>query len=109
MLMVPVGPDDFRDMKRYSDARAVPGVIVYRFSGTLLFFNCGLFRKRVEELVETFAEPLHGFILDASAIFEVDFVACEALSEFHEKLHKRGIRLVIANLRDDVQDRLMSG
>ena len=104
-----VGPDDFRDMKRYSDARAVPGVVVYRFSGPLLFFNCGLFRKRVEELVETFAEPLHGFILDASAIFEVDFVACEALSEFHEKLHKRGIRLVIANLRDDVQDRLMSG
>ncbi|MBI5592881.1 MAG: SulP family inorganic anion transporter [Deltaproteobacteria bacterium] len=104
-----VGPDDFRDVKRCPDARAIPGVVVYRFSGPLLFFNCGMFRKRIEEVVERSVEPLHGFILDASAIFEVDYVACEVLSEFHGKLHAHGTRLMIANLREDVQDRLVRG
>jgi sulfate permease, SulP family len=103
------GPEEFHDVKRYPEAKPIPGVVVYRFSGPLFFANCGLFRGRVEQLIETSSEPLHGFVLDASAIFEVDFAACEVLSEFHQNLRDRGIRLVIANLRDKVRDRLFRG
>jgi hypothetical protein len=39
-------------------------------------------------------EPLHGFILDAAAIFGVDLTACEVLAEFCEKLRSLSIRLV---------------
>jgi len=102
-----VGPGEFRDMKRYPEAKAIPGVVVYRFSGPLFFANCGVFRKRAEELIETSSCPLHSFILDASAIFDVDLAACEVLSEFHRELRERGIRLVIANLRGKVRDRLV--
>ena len=104
-----VGPGEFRDMKRYPEAKAIPGVVVYRFSGPLFFANCGVFRKRAEELIETSSCPLHSFILDASAIFDVDLAACEVLSEFHRELRERGIRLVIANLRGKVRDRLVRG
>jgi MFS superfamily sulfate permease-like transporter len=38
-----------------------------------------------------------------------DLAACEVLSEFHRELRNRGIRLVIANLRGKVQDRLVRG
>ena len=82
---------------------------MYRFSGPLFFANCEVFRNRVEELIEMSPEPLHGFILDASAIFAIDLTACEVLEEFHEKLQARGIRLVIANLRDNVRDVLVRG
>ena len=102
-----VGPEEFRDMKRYPEAKAIPGVVIYRFSGPLFFANCGVFRKRAEELIETSPCPLHSFILDASAIFDVDLAACEVLSEFHRELRDRGIRLVIANLQDKVRDRLV--
>ena len=104
-----VGPEEFRDLKRHPEAKAIPGVIVYRFSGPLFFANCGVFRNRAEELIETSPDPLHGFVLDASAIFEVDLAACEVLSEFHGELRDRGIRLVIANLRGNVRDRLVRG
>jgi MFS superfamily sulfate permease-like transporter len=102
-----VGPEEFRDMKRYPEAKAIPGVVVYHFSGPLFFANCGVFRNRAEELIETSPCPLHSFILDASAIFDVDLAACEVLSEFHRELRDRGIRLVIANLQDKVRDRLV--
>ena len=104
-----VGLEEFSDLKRYPDAKAIPGMVMYRFSGPLFFANCGRFRSRAEELVETCPFPLHSFILDASAIFDVDLVACEVLSEFHGELRKRCIRLVIANLRDSVRDRLVCG
>ena len=104
-----VGLEEFSDLKRYPDAKAIPGMVMYRFSGPLFFANCGRFRSRAEELVETSPFPLHSFILDASAIFDVDLVACEVLSEFHGELRKRCIRLVIANLRDSVRDRLVCG
>ena len=104
-----VGPEEFRDTKRHSEAKAIPGMVVYRFMGPLFFANSSVFRERAEELVEASLEPLHGFILDASAIFEVDLAACEVLSDFHRELRNRGIQLVIANLRADVQDRLVSG
>jgi MFS superfamily sulfate permease-like transporter len=104
-----VGPEEFRDLERHPEAKAIPGVIVYRFSNLLFFANCGVFRNRAEELVDTSPEPLHGFILDASAIVEVDLAACEVLSEFHEKLRDRGIRLLIANLPSSVRARLALG
>ncbi len=103
------GPEDFHDLKRHPEAKAIPGVVVYRFSGPLFFANCGFFRSRAEELIETSPDPLHCFILDASAIFEMDLAACEVLSELHQNLHDRGIRLVIANLPGNVQDRLIRG
>ena len=102
-----VGPEEFRDMKRYPEAKAIPGVVVYHFSGPLFFANCGVFRNRAEELIETSSCPLHSFTLDASANFDVDLAACEVLSEFHRELRERGIRLVIANLRGKVRDRLV--
>jgi sulfate permease, SulP family len=108
-LLGQTGPEEFHDAKRYPEAKAIPGVVVYRFSGPLFFANCGFFRSRAEELIETSPDPLHGFILDASAIFEVDFAACEVLSELHQNLRARGIRLVIVNLRDKVRDRLVRG
>jgi high affinity sulfate transporter 1 len=104
-----VGPEEFRDRQRHPEARAIPGVVLYRFSAPLFFANCGVFRSRAEAAIESSPEPVHRFILDASAISEVDLAACEVLSEFDRELRNRGIRLLIANLRGSVQDRLVRG
>jgi high affinity sulfate transporter 1 len=106
-LLGQVGPEEFRDLKRYPEAKTIPGVVIYRFSALLFFANCGVFRSRAEELIATSPESLHSFILDASAIFEVDLAACEVLSELHDELRNRGIRLVLANIRSNVRDRLV--
>jgi sulfate permease, SulP family len=104
-----VAPQEFQDLKRHPEAKVIPGVAIYRFMGPLFFANCTVFRDRAEELLDAGEHPLRGFILDASAIINVDLAACEVLSDFHRELQDRGIRLVIANLPGPVQDRLLRG
>jgi high affinity sulfate transporter 1 len=101
--------NDFHDLNRDPRAKAIPGVVVYRFSAPLFFANCGVLRSRAEELINQSPVPLLGFILDASAIFDVDLAACEVLSELHKDLRVRGIRLLIANLQGNVRERLLRG
>ena len=104
-----VTPGEFRDRARHPEAKAIPGVVVYRFAAPLFFANCGMFRNRVEELIESSPEAVHTFVVDASAVFEVDLAACEVLAELHRELRDRGIRLVIASLRGNVKDTLVRG
>jgi len=108
-VLAQVGEGAFHDRERYSEAKEIPGLVLYRFSGPLFFANAGQFRSRVEEVLEQAALPVRGFILDASAIINIDLMACETLDEIQAELQKRGISLVIANLRDYIRERLMLG
>lgn len=108
-VLCQVGPEEFHDLERCPEGDAIPGVVMYRFSGPLIFANCELFRNRAEELIAASPEPVHSFILDASAIFAVDLTASELLEDFYAELRAQNIRLVIANLRDYVRDRLVRG
>jgi SulP family sulfate permease len=101
--------DGFEDIVYRPDARAVPGVIIYRFSGPLFFANGGRFRSRIEGLCQRAAETPKRFVLDASVIFEVDLSACETLIEVGDSLGKQGIRFSIANLRAQVMETLTRG
>ena len=104
-----VGPEIYKDTQRHPEATLIKGAIVYRFSSPLFFANCGRFRDRIEELLEAAPEPLQAFILDASAIADLDLAACETIGEIHEQLKARGIRLLIAGLLGPVRERLCRG
>ena len=101
--------DEFHDMDHRSDARPVPGAVIYRFSGPLFFANCGQFRSRIEALSENGADMPAIFVLDASVIFEVDLAACETLIEVNNSLSKKGIHLAIVQLRKRVKVTLARG
>jgi high affinity sulfate transporter 1 len=61
----------------------LPGLIIYRFSSSLYFANAGLFADQVEQLVDVAAargEKLEWFLLDASAVNDVDTTARRPLS-----------------------------
>ncbi|MCE9625921.1 MAG: SulP family inorganic anion transporter [Deltaproteobacteria bacterium] len=100
---------EFHDLKRYPEAREIPGLILYRFSGPLFFANCGQFRSRVEGFLDAIQEPVKAVILDASGVINIDLAACELLSEIHEGLKNRGTRLEVANLRDFVKEQIFRG
>ncbi len=103
-----VGPDDYHDIAGHPDARPVPGVVIYRFSGPLFFMNCSHFRRRVEALAEG-AKPPRAVVVDGSGIIGVDLVACELVAELKADLRARGIRVAIGNLRSHVRGRLLRG
>lgn len=85
------------------DARAVPGLLVYRFSSALFFANCELFRDRVEKRIAEAPHTVHRVVIDGSAIHDVDLMACDLLVDLERELRARGIALVFGNLRDRVR------
>jgi high affinity sulfate transporter 1 len=77
-------------------AQSAPGLIVFRFDADLFFANSSGFSDRVEEVVSSAPEPVRWFILDCSAITDVDYSAGQTLADMTDYLHKRDIHLVLA-------------
>jgi SulP family sulfate permease len=84
-------------------AQAAPGLVLYRFSHSLYYANCQQFSDEISFLADTREPPVRWLCIDASAIDDVDFSAAETLRSVHAKLKARGIRLVVAEVMDDVK------
>jgi SulP family sulfate permease len=78
-------------------AQTIPGLVVYRFYGPLVFANVRFFIERLEYFIARETHPVRQVIVDARAIPEVDVTAAEQLITFVKRLRERGIGLVIAN------------
>jgi MFS superfamily sulfate permease-like transporter len=99
----------FGDVARHADARQIAGVLLYRFSGPLIFANCSRFSARVEELVEA-GHPLpRHLIVDASGILFIDLSGCETLIQLVRKLQDQGVTLGLANVHGALADSLAKG
>jgi len=85
-------------------AQALPGLIIYRFSHSLYYANAGLFSAEVTDLINNADPPLRWFCIDASSIDDVDYSAAEALRSLFAVMKKKGIRLVITQVLDDVKE-----
>jgi SulP family sulfate permease len=90
------GTQALHDIGDDEAAETIPGLVVYRFYGPLVFANVRFFIERVEHFIATGSHPVRQVILDARAIPEVDVTAAEQLRAFATKLRERGIRVVIA-------------
>ena len=93
----------WHDPAHRPEAAPVPGLVVYRFSAPLFFANCGIFRERIEALVEGASEPVKAVVVDCGAIHDVDLMASEMLNDLYDDLAERGVRLLFGNLRDRVR------
>jgi SulP family sulfate permease len=77
-------------------AQTIPGLIVYRFYGPLVFANVRFFIERVEHFIARETLPVRQVILDARAIPEIDVTAAEQLQAFVTRMRERGIKVVLA-------------
>jgi SulP family sulfate permease len=77
-------------------AQTIPGLVVYRFYGPLVFANIRFFIERLEHFLSHEEVPVRQVILDARAIPEMDVTAAEQLRIFVNGLHDRGISFVVA-------------
>jgi SulP family sulfate permease len=77
-------------------AETIPGLVVYRFYGPLVFANVRFLIERVEHFIARETHPVTHVIVDARAIPEIDVTAAEQLHAFVKRLRERGITLVIA-------------
>lgn len=99
------GMGGWHSVADYPDARTEPGLVVYRVSSAILFFNAGYFKKRMIELAETNRDA-RWIVLDGGPINLVDLTGADTLEALAGELAARGIRLGLANARRGVREML---
>lgn len=90
------GMEGYNDIALSEESEQVPGVIIYRFDGPLLFFNADLFKSRVHELVAQCASPPHALVLSLEAVSQIDVTGMEAMDQLHRELQKKHVQLLLA-------------
>jgi high affinity sulfate transporter 1 len=100
---------DIRYMGDVEGAVAPADVLVYRFEAPLFFANADRFRARVTELVDSATPPVQRLVIDADAIFYVDYTAVLMLRTLVRELEERDVVVVVARLRTRVRHELEAG
>jgi sulfate permease, SulP family len=89
-----------------SHAQALPGLMVYRYHHSMYYANAELLSQEVLELVNSAQPPLSWFCIDATAVDDVDFTAAATLRETYKTLKEKGVRLVLAEVDEDIRSEL---
>ena len=100
------GVKGYHDIKRYPEARLIPGLVLFRWDAPLFFANAELFRDRVLDAVADSPTPVHWLVVAAEPVTSVDVTSADMLAELDETLHAAGIELCFAEMKDPVKDKL---
>ena len=85
---------------------ALPGLVLYRFSHDMYYANAELLAQELLGLLKAGPEPVTWLCIDMAAVDGVDFSAAATLREGYDELKERGVRLVFAEVSDDVRAEL---
>ena len=100
------GVEGYHDIKRYPDARLVPGLVLFRWDAPLFFANAELFKERVCEAVAASPTRVNWVVVAAEPVTSVDVTASDSLAELIDDLQANGITFRFAELKDPVKDKL---
>jgi high affinity sulfate transporter 1 len=86
----------YYDLKNHAEARAVPGVVIYRFGAPLFYANHADFESRVLELADE--EDVRAIVVAGEAITDIDTTAADGLRDLAQKLKGKRVDLYFAGL-----------
>ena len=96
----------YHDLKRYPDARLVPGLVIFRWDAPLFFANAELFQQCVLEAVAASPTPVRQVIVAAEPVTSVDVTSADVLAGLDRTLQDSHIELCFAEMKDPVKDKL---
>jgi len=97
------GTNDYRDRTTHPEAETFPGLVIYRFDSSLVFFNADHFKARVRTVIREAAAPVRIFLLDAETMPYLDTTGAAALDQVCGDLEQQGIKLAIAAAKGPVR------
>jgi MFS superfamily sulfate permease-like transporter len=100
------GIKGYHDTARHTEARVVPGLVLFRWDAPLFFANAELFRDRVLDAITGSPTPVRWLVVGAEPITSVDVTSADVLDELDATLHAAGIELCFAEMKDPVKDKL---
>ena len=95
----------FHDVEFHDETEHLPGLVLYRFDAPLLFVNARSFREEIRRLVGITPRP-RWLVLAAEPITDVDTTAADILADLDRELTEAGTRLVFAELKDAVREKI---
>jgi high affinity sulfate transporter 1 len=96
----------FADIARHPENQRIPGVLVVRPQGALVYFNVDHVRDRIAQLIEESPAPPRAVVLLMAAVPYVDLAGSHFVLELRERLRERGVALHLAETRDAICDAL---
>jgi high affinity sulfate transporter 1 len=96
----------YHDLKRYPDARLVPGLVLFRWDAPLFFANAEQFQERVHQAVAAAPAPVRRVLITAEPVTSVDVTSADMLVELEASLRAAGVELRFAEMKDPVKDKL---
>jgi high affinity sulfate transporter 1 len=100
------GVRGYHDIKRYPDARRVPGLVLFRWDAPLFFANAELFHQRVLATVAESPTPVRRIVVTAEPVTSIDVTSADMLDELEQDLKRSDIELRFAEMKDPVKDKL---
>lgn len=104
-VMVPSDGETWKSAPTEPDARSLPGLVVYRFAGSLFYANANLFFDQASSFADA-GEPLRWLCLDLAMVPDIDYSGGETVRQLHGELEKHNVKLVIAEPIHVVRDLL---
>jgi len=100
------GVRGYHDIKRYPDARRVPGLVLFRWDAPLFFANAEFFHQRVLEAIAESPSPVRRIIVTAEPVTSIDVTSADMLAELEHSLAESGTEMRFAEMKDPVKDKL---
>jgi high affinity sulfate transporter 1 len=96
----------YHDLKRYPNARLVPGLVLFRWDAPLFFANAELFQESVLDAVDRSPTAVRRLVVAAEPVTSVDVTSADMLAELEQTLSAANIELRFAEMKDPVKDKL---
>jgi MFS superfamily sulfate permease-like transporter len=96
----------YHDIKRYPNARRIPGLVLFRWDAPLFFANAELFHQRMLEAIAGSPTQVRRIIVTAEPVTSIDVTSADMLAELEHSLTESGIELRFAEVKDPVKDKL---
>jgi high affinity sulfate transporter 1 len=92
----------FYDVTQHEGAKPVPGLTLYRFNASLIFYNAPHFKQRVLAVADA-NRDVERLILDGTPMTHLDSTGADTIADLVDDLARRNIRLAICGVAPQVQ------
>jgi high affinity sulfate transporter 1 len=95
----------FQSMERHPDAKAPPGLLMFRYNGPIVFFSAPHFKKSVRRLVADAGPGVRWVVIDLLPVSMMDATGLFAMRDAFDALRARGIVVAAAGRDTEWADR----
>jgi SulP family sulfate permease len=98
MMLAPGSDGRWQPVPAQPGTQTAPGLIVYRFGADLFYANDHFFVEDVRQLIDRAPDKVRTFVVDASAITDLDYSAARSLTDLIEMLIQQNVTVVFARV-----------